>query len=65
MMQQTVMVMAFDFGLKQIGVAVGQRMLSTAKPLGVLQAKEGKPQWSAIEALIQEWKPLKPISILS
>lgn len=49
--------LGFDFGLKRIGVAVGQRVSSTATSLTVLQAKNGEPDWAAIEALVREWSP--------
>ena len=49
--------MAFDFGLRQIGVAVGQTLTKSANPVAILQAKEGKPDWSHIEKLVKEWQP--------
>lgn len=49
--------MAFDFGLRQIGVAVGNCLLETSQPLVVLRAKEGVPDWHAVEQLIDEWQP--------
>ena len=36
-------VCAFDFGLKNIGVAVGQSLLRTAEPIAVVNAKQGSP----------------------
>ena len=50
-------VLAFDFGLARIGVAVGQSITSTASPLETLAAKQGVPDWSKIESLILTWKP--------
>ena len=50
-------VMAFDFGLRQIGVAVGNCLLETSQPLDIVQARDGVPDWSSIEALLQEWQP--------
>lgn len=50
-------VMAFDFGLRQIGVAVGNCLLGTSQPLAVLRAKDGVPEWRALENLINEWRP--------
>lgn len=50
-------VLGFDFGLKQIGLAVGQTLTGTAQPLVVLKANDGKPQWHEIESLIKEWQP--------
>lgn len=50
-------VCAFDFGLKHIGVAVGQSLLQTAQPIAVIKAKEGKPNWDQLRQLIEQWKP--------
>ncbi len=49
--------MAFDYGLRQIGVAVGNALLGTTRPLPVLRAREGSPDWSSVASLIEEWKP--------
>ena len=49
--------MAFDFGLRQIGVAVGNCLLGTSQPLSILRAKDGVPDWRAVESLIDEWRP--------
>jgi putative Holliday junction resolvase len=50
-------VIGFDFGMKRIGVAVGQTITQTATPLDTLSAKDGEPDWKIIEKLIQKWKP--------
>lgn len=50
-------VLAFDFGLKHIGVAVGQAVTRTASPLITIAASEGTPHWSDVEQLIAEWRP--------
>lgn len=50
-------VLAFDFGLARIGVAVGQPITQTATPLNTLKAKNGSPNWDLIEILIKEWQP--------
>ena len=49
--------MAFDFGLRQIGVAVGNCTLFTTQPLVVLRAREGQPQWYRVASLLTEWQP--------
>jgi putative holliday junction resolvase len=46
-------VIAFDFGLKRIGVAVGEPELRTAHPLPPIAA----PGFSLIEKLVAEWRP--------
>ena len=50
-------VCAFDFGLKHIGVAVGQSLLCTAEPIAVIKAKDGRPSWNELGALIAQWQP--------
>lgn len=50
-------VLAFDFGLARIGVAIGQPITSTATPLTTIKAKDGIPDWQIIEKLIKEWQP--------
>jgi putative Holliday junction resolvase len=50
-------VMAFDYGLRNIGVAVGNRTLNTCEPLTVLRARDGSPDWDAIRRCIAEWQP--------
>ena len=48
---------AFDFGTKSIGAAVGQRITGTARPLAALKANDGNPDWTLIERLLREWQP--------
>lgn len=48
--------LAFDFGHRRIGVAVGQTLTNTANPLAVVQAANG-PDWEAITGIVREWKP--------
>ena len=50
-------VMGFDFGTRRIGIAIGQTVTRSASPLTTLQAKDGKPDWSRVAALIGEWRP--------
>ncbi len=49
-------VLAFDFGLRRIGVAVGQTLTGTATALDTVRHAEA-PDWPAIERLAAEWKP--------
>ncbi len=48
--------LAFDFGHRRIGVAVGQTLTGSANVLAVVQAAS-KPDWRAITKIINEWKP--------
>jgi putative Holliday junction resolvase len=49
--------LAFDFGLKQIGVAYGQTLTNNAKGIAIIKAVDGVPQWSEISAVIEKWEP--------
>ncbi|MGL4859224.1 MAG: Holliday junction resolvase RuvX [Enterobacteriaceae bacterium] len=50
-------IMAFDFGTTSIGVAIGQEVTATARPLSALKANDGKPDWLQVQKLLQEWQP--------
>lgn len=49
--------LAFDFGMKSIGCAVGQSITGTAQALPAFKAQDGIPNWDAIEKCLKEWKP--------
>jgi putative Holliday junction resolvase len=48
---------AFDYGTKSIGVAVGQMITGTASPLSAIKANDGIPNWQTIAAVFAEWQP--------
>lgn len=50
-------VMLFDYGLKNIGAAVGQHITQTASELAPFKARDGIPDWDALGALFKEWQP--------
>ena len=50
-------VMAFDFGIKHIGIAIGQEITKTASPFYSIKALEGQPDWNELDDIIHEWKP--------
>ena len=50
-------IVAFDFGTKKIGVAVGQTATYTSSPLQVILNKDDKVNWNEISRLLNEWKP--------
>lgn len=52
--QQTFL--ALDFGLKRTGVAVGNRLMRTAKPLATIKA-EGDARFEKIAGHLREWQP--------
>ena len=49
--------LAFDFGTRNIGVAVGQTVTGTASPVGSVAVRRGAPDWEAIDALMERWRP--------
>ena len=52
-------VLAFDFGEKRIGVALGDLALGIAHPLTTICAEDNRARFAAIAALIEEWKPVE------
>ncbi len=48
---------AFDFGLKRIGVAVGNTLLKQATPLAVIEAATNDGKFAAIGSVLSEWQP--------
>jgi putative Holliday junction resolvase len=51
-------VLGFDFGLKRIGVAVGEIELGTTHPLATIAEEVNDKRFAAIAALIEAWKPV-------
>ncbi|WP_455201488.1 Holliday junction resolvase RuvX [Kaarinaea lacus] len=49
--------LAFDYGTKRIGVAVGQEFTRTATPLTTLNNSANSIDWSAIDQLVADWRP--------
>jgi len=52
-------ILGFDFGLKRIGVAVGNTLIRQAQPLAVIAAATNDAKFTEIEALIREWQPAR------
>ena len=50
-------VLAFDFGTRAIGVAVGNTVVCVANPLATIREEANAPRFAAIGALIAEWTP--------
>ena len=48
--------LAFDYGTRRVGVAVGNSLLRQAQPLKTLAA-QGEARFAAIETLVHEWQP--------
>ncbi|MDH3339330.1 MAG: Holliday junction resolvase RuvX [Gammaproteobacteria bacterium] len=54
-------ILAFDFGMRRIGVAVGQTITGSASPLGVITNGDDGPDFDAISGLVKEWQPSRLI----
>ena len=52
-------ILAFDFGLRRIGVAVGQDITASASPVGVVANGESGADHERIRAIIREWHPTR------
>ncbi len=50
-------ILAFDYGRRRIGVAVGQTITASASPLGVVSNDYSGPDQEKIASLIKEWRP--------
>lgn len=48
--------LAFDYGTRRVGVAVGNTLLGTARGLRTIAA-EGDARFAAIAKLVEEWQP--------
>lgn len=49
--------LAFDFGTRRIGIAVGSTLLRRANPLGTIDEEKTDARFAAIAALLKEWQP--------
>ncbi len=52
-------VFGFDFGIKRIGIAIGNTLTGQAQPLEVIKAIDNAARFARIGALIDEWKPAR------
>ena len=50
-------ILAFDYGRRRIGVAVGQTITASASPLGIINNDYAGPDLDRIAALLDEWRP--------
>lgn len=49
--------LAFDFGLKKIGVAIGNTLTAQARPLCILRPVTSEQRFAQIGALLAQWQP--------
>ena len=50
-------IMAFDFGTRNIGIAIGQEITRTASTFYAISANDGQPDWIELDMIINEWNP--------
>jgi putative Holliday junction resolvase len=54
-------IVAFDFGLRRIGVAVGQNITASANPIAAIRNSDTGPDWQAISTIVSKWCPARLI----
>ena len=52
-------VLGFDFGIKRIGIAMGNTLTAQAQPLAVVKAIDNATRFTRIGALIDQWQPTR------
>ena len=52
-------ILAFDFGLRRIGIAAGNSLTRSATALTTLKTRDGEPPWGGIDRLIADWSPVQ------
>ena len=50
-------ILALDFGLRRIGVAIANTITATASALTTLPARNGEPDWKLLDQVVAEWEP--------
>jgi len=55
--QKSFTFLGFDFGIKNVGVAVGQSITKTATPLTIINATKNNNLWKEVAKLIKTWRP--------
>lgn len=50
-------ILAFDFGERRTGVAVGQEIAATARPLAVIESRSDRERLARIDPLVRAWAP--------
>ena len=57
MTEESSVIMAFDYGLRNIGIAIGQNITKSASTFYAIKAKEGEPDWTKLDSIVKEWEP--------
>lgn len=54
-MQQPTLILALDFGVKKMGMALGNSLTQDARPFDILAMNNGQPDWDNLLGIIQTW----------
>ena len=57
MTEESSVIMAFDYGLRNIGIAIGQNITKSSSTFYAIKAKEGEPDWIKLDSIVKEWEP--------
>lgn len=49
--------MAFDFGTKNIGIAIGQEITGSSQTFYTVKANQGEPEWTQLDKVVFDWNP--------
>ncbi len=59
MVDQSGNIIAFDYGTRRIGVAVGHSTIGQGRGIGIVQVRNGEPDYQEIENIVQQWHPVR------
>lgn len=51
-------IIACDVGERRIGLAVGESVTGSARPLAILDCRDRRPDWEGLARIIAEWRPI-------
>ncbi len=54
-------VLSFDHGTRYIGIAIGNLLIHSARPLKAISAHQGVPNWTELDDLVNTWEPASMI----
>jgi putative Holliday junction resolvase len=55
--ESVITALCFDVGAKRTGLAVGNSLSGTARPVGILDVFESGPNWPALDVCLRDWSP--------
>ncbi|RJS94911.1 Holliday junction resolvase RuvX [Salinisphaera sp. Q1T1-3] len=56
-MPEAELALGFDYGKRRVGIAIGNAIAGTAKPLVTHAHIDGQPDWPRLDTLVAEWRP--------